>query len=81
MTDGVSGEELNGKRALRRFTLPHICACGATGTVTFEPRGLPAPGEADPHPTIVSAEGAFQIDDGNVLICIDCAERSDRLAP
>ena len=71
----------NGRRALRRFTLPHICRCGAQGRVTFEPRAPPEPGGEDPHPAIVDAEGAFQIREGHLLICLDCGARSDRRVP
>jgi hypothetical protein len=32
--------------------------------------------EPDPHPAIVAAEGPFQIDDGEALVCLGCGKRA-----
>ena len=66
--------------ALRPFTLPQICDCGAQGKITFQPRQPPRLGERDPDPAIVAAEGPFHIDDGKDLVCLNCGDRSRRRA-
>lgn len=57
------------------FTLPQVCDCGARGAVTFEPAPPPPPGENDPDPTIVAAEGSFDIDGSGEIVCRSCGER------
>jgi hypothetical protein len=64
-------------RALRRFTLPQICVCGAQGEITFEPRP-PRAGDQDPDPAMVVAAGPFRIDLDKDLICLGCGERLGR---
>jgi hypothetical protein len=64
-------------RALRRFTLPQICACGAQGRITFEPQPRKA-GKQDPDPAMIVAAGPFRIDVDKDLICLGCGERLGR---
>ena len=61
-------------KALRPFTLPQICRCGAEGKITLVPRPPPVPGEPDPDPAIVAAEGPFVVAEQG-LVCLVCGER------
>jgi len=63
-------------QAMRRFSLPQVCGCGARGSITLEPRPRALTDDFDPQAAIVEAEGSFRLDGQGGIVCGRCGEHT-----